>query len=100
VTDPLFPLNPEIVLKTVADAYHVSVKDLKHRQSKPAPEARLAAILLLHDDCRLSWVTVAEVLGRQHGSATTFSRKAKLANPDVVEALRHRLYNGNQGSLW
>lgn len=91
--------KPAAVLAAVADIYSIPVKDLTspNRVSRPAPAARRVAARMLHEDCRWSWERIGEYMNR---TADHTRRSAILAPVDAVDAVRTKLYNGNQPSLW
>jgi hypothetical protein len=95
----MIPPKPELVLRHVAEAYGITVANVKKR-SAPVSPARLVAYRMIHDDCRLPWVRVAEIMGLLPSSSGDVAKKARRADPEAVEEIRHVLYNGNQRSLF
>jgi hypothetical protein len=91
--------KPSAVLAAVADCYGIPVKDLTApgRVAKPGPAARRVTARILHDDCCWTWERVAELMNR-HPIHTR--RSALAADTVALAAVRVKLYNGNQPSLW
>jgi hypothetical protein len=91
--------KPAAVMAAVADAYNVPIRDLTvaGRVRRPAPDARKVAARMLHEDCRWSWDRIGEYMNR---TADYTRRGALMAHTDTVDAVRSKLYNGNQPSLW
>jgi hypothetical protein len=98
----LFPLKPAVVLELVADAYGLTTADLTGpRRPAHIAGARLVAYQLVHDECRLGWPGVAEVMGRAPaGAGGWMAKQARKADPGALAELRERLYNGGQRRLW
>jgi hypothetical protein len=97
----VFPADPHDVFAAVATAYGLTGDDLRSlRRWPPLPDARRVLYALLHDDCRLGWARIAEMMGRQRGSTSYLAKMAGQANPHAVELLRERLRPPEQGQLW
>jgi len=94
-----FPVPPQRVLEVVADAYSLTVDQLTgHSRVRLVGEARRVAYQLLHDESRLSWPGVGQIMNRHH---TTGLDAARRADPEAVDRLRARIHlNGHQTSLW
>jgi hypothetical protein len=93
------PVKSAAVLAAVADCYDIPIKDLTRpgRAPRPGPDARKVAARILHDDCHWTWERIAELMNR-HPVHTRVSAQA--ADKAALDAVRGKLYNGNQPSLW
>jgi hypothetical protein len=91
--------KPAAVLAAVADVYNIPVKELTspNRVARPGPAARRVAARILHDDCHWSWERIAELMNR---TANHVGRDSVRADGETIDAVRTKLYNGNQPSLW
>jgi hypothetical protein len=91
--------KPAAVLAAVADCYGIPIKDLTRpgRAPRPGPDARKVAARILHDDCRWTWERVAELLNRTPVHTRV---SAQAADREALDAVRAKLYNGNQPALW
>ena len=94
VDDPngLLPADRRDVFAVVQAAYHVTGADLiGSARGKPFDRARAAAARMLHDECDISWETVADILRRDKTNVRAIARNV---DPALLEILHRRLWNG------
>ena len=94
---PAIPLDPQFVIKTVADCYGQSVADLfSLRRWHPLPDARRVLYALVHEQCRVSWGQTAVLTGRSRRSASAVAEIAGEANPHALDVVRQHLVDNGQ----
>jgi hypothetical protein len=97
---PAIPLDPQLVIKTVADCYGQTVDDLySMRRWHPLPDARRVLYALVHEQCRVSWGQTAVLTGRARTSASFVAGCAGAANPHALDLVRGRLVDNGQMRL-